>query len=125
MTVEEAQDIANVLKAGKLPAAAHIIQSEVVGPSLGQKAIDSSMSSFALEVLLVLVWMIFYYGKAGALSFFDMMGKDVQFFWKDIAQQIIEHSKEWQENERSCCVLSEKERTRLEQLRLASYSNKP
>ena len=68
MTVEEAQDIANVLKAGKLPAAAHIIQSEVVGPSLGQKAIDSSMSSFALAVLLVLVWMIFYYGKAGAFA---------------------------------------------------------
>jgi SecD/SecF fusion protein len=68
MTVEEAQDIANVLKAGKLPAAAHIIQSEVVGPSLGQKAIDSSMSSFGLALLLVLLWMIFYYGKAGAFA---------------------------------------------------------
>ncbi|WP_456379123.1 protein translocase subunit SecDF [Lutibacter sp.] len=68
MTVEEAQDIANVLKAGKLPAAAHIIQSEVVGPSLGQKAIDSSMSSFALAVLLILLWMVFYYGKAGAFA---------------------------------------------------------
>jgi len=68
MTVEEAQDIANVLKAGKLPAAARIIQSEVVGPSLGQKAIDSSMSSFALALLLVLLWMIFYYGKAGAFA---------------------------------------------------------
>ena len=68
MTVEEAQDIANVLKAGKLPAAAHIIQSEVVGPSLGQKAIDSSMRSFGLALLLVLLWMIFYYGKAGAFA---------------------------------------------------------
>ena len=68
MTVEEAQDIANVLKAGKLPAAAHIIQSEVVGPSLGQKAINSSMSSFGLALLLVLLWMIFYYGKAGAFA---------------------------------------------------------
>ena len=68
MTVEEAQDIANVLKAGKLPAAAHIIQSEVVGPSLGQKAIDSSMSSFGLALILVLLWMIFYYGKAGAFA---------------------------------------------------------
>tara|TARA_R110001583_G_scaffold163350_1_gene315468 strand:+ start:17116 stop:20106 length:2991 start_codon:yes stop_codon:yes gene_type:complete len=68
MTVEEAQDIANVLKAGKLPAAAHIIQSEVVGPSLGQKAIDSSMSSFALALVLVLLWMIFYYGKAGVFA---------------------------------------------------------
>ncbi|WP_111706681.1 protein translocase subunit SecDF [Lutibacter citreus] len=68
MTVEEAQDIANVLKAGKLPAAAHIIQSEVVGPSLGQKAINSSMSSFGLALLLVLLWMIFYYGKAGVFA---------------------------------------------------------
>ena len=68
MTVEEAQDIANVLKAGKLPAEAHIIASEVVGPSLGQKAIDSSMSSFALALVLVLLWMIFYYGKAGAFA---------------------------------------------------------
>ena len=68
MTVGEAQDIANVLKAGKLPAAAHIIQSEVVGPSLGQKAINSSMISFAIALLLVLLWMIFYYGKAGGFA---------------------------------------------------------
>jgi len=68
MTVVEAQDIANVLKAGKLPAKAHIIASEVVGPSLGQKAIDSSLSSFALALLLVLIWMIFYYGKAGVFA---------------------------------------------------------
>ncbi len=68
MTVEEAQDIANVLKAGKLPAAAHIIQSDVVGPSLGQKAINSSLQSFALALVLVLLWMILYYGKAGAFA---------------------------------------------------------
>jgi len=68
MTVEEAQDIANVLKAGKLPAAAHIIQKAVVGPSLGQKAIDSSLSSFGLALILVLIWMIFYYGKAGIFA---------------------------------------------------------
>jgi SecD/SecF fusion protein len=68
MTVEEAQDIANVLKAGKLPAAAHIIQSDVVGPSLGQKSIDSSLQSFGLALLLVLIWMIFYYGKAGIFA---------------------------------------------------------
>ncbi|WP_010134289.1 protein translocase subunit SecDF [Ochrovirga pacifica] len=64
-TVEEATDLANVLKAGKLPAAAHIIQSEVVGPSLGQEAINASMISFAIAILLVLAWMILYYGKAG------------------------------------------------------------
>jgi SecD/SecF fusion protein len=67
-TVLEAQDLANVLKAGKLPAAAHIIQSEIVGPSLGQEAIDSGVESFALALILVLVWMLFYYGKAGIFS---------------------------------------------------------
>ncbi|WP_139958358.1 protein translocase subunit SecDF [Flavicella sediminum] len=67
-TVLEAQDLANVLKAGKLPAAAHIIQSEIVGPSLGQEAIDSGMISFVLALILVLVWMVFYYGKAGIFS---------------------------------------------------------
>ena len=67
-TVLEAQDLANVLKAGKLPAAAHIIQSEIVGPSLGQEAIDSGVQSFVLALLLVLVWMLFYYGKAGIFA---------------------------------------------------------
>lgn len=65
MTVEEAQDIATVLKAGKLPAPARIIESEVVGPSLGKEAINASMWSFALAILLVLIWMVLYYGKAG------------------------------------------------------------
>ncbi|AUC86399.1 protein translocase subunit SecDF [Polaribacter sp. ALD11] len=65
MTIEEAEDIATVLKAGKLPAAARIIQIEVVGPSLGQEAIDASFLSFGLAILLVLLWMILYYGKAG------------------------------------------------------------
>lgn len=58
------------------------------------------------------------YGKAEALSFFEMMGEDVQFFWKDIAWQIIEHSKKWQKNQGSACILSEKESKRLRKLRL-------
>ena len=65
MTITEAEDIATVLKAGKLPAAARIIQAEVVGPSLGQESIDHSIQSFGLAILLVLVWMALYYGKAG------------------------------------------------------------
>jgi len=65
MTIAEAEDISTVLKAGKLPAAARIIQAEVVGPSLGQESIDHSIQSFGLAILLVLVWMILYYGKAG------------------------------------------------------------
>ena len=65
MTVAEAEDISTVLKAGKLPAAARIIQAEVVGPSLGQESIDASINSFGLAIILVLLWMILYYGKAG------------------------------------------------------------
>ena len=68
MTVAEAEDISTVLKAGKLPAAARIIQAEVVGPSLGQESIDASLWSFGLAILLVLVWMIIYYGKAGVFA---------------------------------------------------------
>lgn len=64
-TIEEAQDLANVLRAGKLPASADIVQSEIVGPSLGQEAIDSGVLSFVIALIFVLLYMIFYYGKAG------------------------------------------------------------
>lgn len=67
-SIEEAKDVANALQSGKLPAAAHIIQSEIVGPSLGQEAIDSGVMSFVLALLLILLWMIFYYGKAGIFT---------------------------------------------------------
>jgi len=67
-TVNETKDIANVLRAGKLPASAEIIQSEVVGPSLGQEAIDSGFMSFMIAMAFVLLWMIFYYGKAGIFA---------------------------------------------------------
>ena len=64
-SLNEAIDLSNVLRAGKLPAAAEIIQSEIVGPSLGQEAIESGINSFVIALLLVLAWMIFYYGRAG------------------------------------------------------------
>jgi len=67
-TIDEAQDLANALKSGKLPAAAKIIQSDVVGPSLGQEAIDSGTYSFIIALVIVLLWMVFYYGKAGLFS---------------------------------------------------------
>ncbi len=67
-SIEEGQDLANVLRAGKLPARATIIQSEIVGPSLGQEAIDSGIRSFLIALALVLIWMIFYYGKAGIFA---------------------------------------------------------
>ncbi len=64
----EAQDLATVLKAGKLPASATIIQAEEIGPSLGQEAIDSGILSFLIALSLVLIWMILYYGKAGLFA---------------------------------------------------------
>ncbi|MEX0274136.1 MAG: protein translocase subunit SecDF, partial [Flavobacteriaceae bacterium] len=67
-TVNETKDIANVLRAGKLPASAEIIQSEVVGPSLGQEAIDSGFMSFVIAMIIVLIWMVFYYGRAGLFA---------------------------------------------------------
>ncbi len=67
-TVEEAKDLANVLRAGKLPAKADIVQSEIVGPSLGKKAIDGGKMSFTIALLLIFIWMFGYYGKAGIFS---------------------------------------------------------
>ena len=67
-SINEGQDLANVLRAGKLPASADIIQAEVVGPTLGQEAIDSGILSFGIALVFVLLWMIFYYGKAGAFA---------------------------------------------------------
>ncbi len=64
-TIDESTDLANVLRAGKLPAAADIIQSEVVGPSLGQEAIDNGTTSAIVGLFLVSLWMMVYYGKAG------------------------------------------------------------
>ncbi|MCF1192589.1 protein translocase subunit SecDF [Mangrovimonas sp. AS39] len=72
-TLNEATDLANVLRAGKLPAKMDIIQSEVVGPSLGQEAIDSGQLSFAIALALVLLWMIVYYGKGGLFADIAML----------------------------------------------------
>ena len=65
MTVEEAQDLANILKAGKLPAPARILEENVVGPSLGQEAINSGLWSLIIAFILVLIYMMFFYNKAG------------------------------------------------------------
>ena len=65
MTVTEAKDLANILKAGKLPAPAKIVEEAVVGPSLGREAVKASMNSFILAFFMVLAYMIVYYKKAG------------------------------------------------------------
>ncbi|WP_100614938.1 protein translocase subunit SecDF [Confluentibacter citreus] len=79
-TLNEAIDLANVLRAGKLPARAEIIASEVVGPSLGQESIDSGTTSFMIALALVLVWMIVYYGKAGGFADIAMVFNIVLIF---------------------------------------------
>ena len=61
-TVEEAKDLANTLKSGKMPAPARIVQEDVVGPSLGQEAINNGFISFVIAFVLVLLYMILYYG---------------------------------------------------------------
>lgn len=67
-TPDEATDLVNVLKSGKLPAPATIIQEQVVGPSLGAKSINAGMISFLIAFILVLVYMIFFYQGAGVAA---------------------------------------------------------
>jgi SecD/SecF fusion protein len=68
-TIEEADDLSNILKSGKLPAPAHIISDTIVGPTLGKEAINSGFISFIIAFALVLVFMIFYYSKsAGTIA---------------------------------------------------------
>ena len=67
-TVLEAQDLANILKAGKLPAPARIIQADVVGPSLGEEAVSAGLWSFVVALVIVMIYMVFYYSSAGGAS---------------------------------------------------------
>ena len=67
-SVNEAKDLANILKSGKLPAPARIIEEAIVGPSLGEEAISSGLTSFIFALLIVLVYMIFFYNRAGIVS---------------------------------------------------------
>jgi SecD/SecF fusion protein len=68
-TIEEADDLANILKSGKLPAPAHIISDTIVGPTLGKEAINAGFYSFIIAFALVLAFMIFYYSKsAGSIA---------------------------------------------------------
>jgi len=66
-SIEEADDLANILKSGKLPAPARIIQEEIVGPSLGQEAISSGLNSFLIAFLVVMLYMVFYYSRRAGL----------------------------------------------------------
>ncbi len=66
--LEEAEDLANVLKSGKLPAPATIIQEQIVGPSLGSESINAGLISFAIAFLLVLIYMFAFYHGAGLIA---------------------------------------------------------
>ncbi len=67
-TLEEAEDMANILKVGKLPAPARIVEDTVVGPTLGQEAISSGLLSFVIALVLVLLFMVSYYSNAGLVA---------------------------------------------------------
>lgn len=67
-SLEEAKDLANILKSGKLPAPAVIVQEAVVGPSLGQESIRNGLLSMILAFVVVLIYMVFFYNRAGWVS---------------------------------------------------------
>ncbi len=71
--VEEATDLTNVLKSGKLPAPATIVQEQVVGPSLGAESIRKGIISFVIAFILVLIYMVFFYQGAGLVADFALL----------------------------------------------------
>ena len=72
-TQEEAQDLVNVLGAGKLPAGAKVVQADVVGPSLGQDSISAGLMSFIVAFAVMIIYIIFYYGGAGVYAVIAMI----------------------------------------------------
>ena len=84
-TAEEAKDLANVLKSGKMPAPARIIQEDVVGPSLGEEAIRSGLMSFVIAFVLVLLYMVFYYGMIPGLIADAMLLINIAFLFGILA----------------------------------------
>ncbi|HET9825215.1 MAG TPA: protein translocase subunit SecD, partial [Chitinophagaceae bacterium] len=67
-TTEEAQDLANILKIGKLPAPAKIVQEQVVGPTLGRDAINGGMKAFTISFIVIFLLMLIYYNTAGWIA---------------------------------------------------------
>ena len=66
-TPEEAKDLANVVKSGKMAASVHIVQEDVVGPSLGQEAINAGVISFVIALVLLMIYMCLFYGLVPGL----------------------------------------------------------
>jgi SecD/SecF fusion protein len=67
VTVKEAQDLANLLKSGTLPAPCKIVQEELIGPSLGKDSIHSGLNSFIIAFIVILLYMVFYYSRRAGL----------------------------------------------------------
>ncbi|MDR2040373.1 MAG: protein translocase subunit SecDF [Bacteroidales bacterium] len=72
-TINEATDLANILKSGKLPAKARIIQDEVVGPTLGKESIRAGFISFIMALVVVMLYLAFYYSSAGVVADIALM----------------------------------------------------
>ncbi|REC79153.1 preprotein translocase subunit SecD [Chryseobacterium elymi] len=70
---DEAKELVDVLGAGKLPAGAKVVQATVVGPSLGQESINAGVISFAIAFLIIIIYIIFYYGGAGVYAVIAMI----------------------------------------------------
>ena len=74
-TIDEATDLANILKSGKMPAPARIVSDTIIGPTLGKEAINAGMVSFIISFLIVLAYMIFYYSRsAGSIADVALFG---------------------------------------------------
>jgi len=74
-TIEEADDLANILKSGKLPAPARIISDTIIGPTLGKESINAGMISFVISFFIVLLYMVFYYSRsAGSIADVALFG---------------------------------------------------
>jgi len=67
-SIEEAKDLANILKSGKMPAPARIVEEQIVGPSLGKESITASMYSFLFAFLIVIIYMLFFYSSKAGLT---------------------------------------------------------
>ena len=73
-TIDEANDLANILKSGKMPAPAHIVSDTIIGPTLGKEAINAGLVSFVISFIIVLLYMIFYYSRsAGTIADIALM----------------------------------------------------
>jgi len=79
-TIEEADDLANVLKSGKLPAPARIVQDTVVGPTLGSESINAGLISFVIAFILVLIYMMLFYNGAGVVANIALLANVVFLF---------------------------------------------